>query len=49
LDLVFDTGKVAALQHGFGRIRQNAGFEGIEIANDRPEKMKPARNHPALE
>jgi hypothetical protein len=41
LDLVFDTGKVAVLQHGFRRIRQNAEFEGIGIANGRPEKMKP--------
>ncbi|CVI57029.1 hypothetical protein AGR7A_Cc290790 [Agrobacterium deltaense NCPPB 1641] len=38
LDLVFDTGKVAALQHGFGLIRQNAGFEAIAFAHGRPRE-----------
>jgi hypothetical protein len=48
LDLVFDTGKVAVLQHGFERIRQNAGFEVIAITHGGRKKPHYHVIHPQL-
>ncbi|CUX32503.1 hypothetical protein AGR6A_Cc190066 [Agrobacterium sp. NCPPB 925] len=48
LDLVFDTGKVAALQHGFGRIGQNERFEAIAITHRPPRNETGAKIPPSV-